>query len=883
MHKFIQTILLLVCFVFATNTQAQIINIPDANFKAKLLQSTSSNEIAKDSSGNRIKIDVNNDGQIQQSEALLVYKLVLSNNGIASMNGIEYFTNLKYLNCSSNLLTTINEIDLTNLLELNCRNNKLTSLNLSNFRMLENLDCSYNNLTTLNGSGLTNLKEFWCTNNNLLTSLNLSGCTNLFTLHCEINSLSTLSLSGCTNLIALDCEENQLQNLSVSGFTELKTIYCDNNQLQTLDFIGCTNLESIYCYNNRLQTLDVSDCSILRTLDCRGNILSSLIVNGLTNLEWLQCSNNQLSSLNVDGLTKLKTLDCGNNQLPSINVLSLTNLEGLYCPYNQLTFLSVYNLTNLKYLHVNNNNKLTYINLKNGICDSFYINHTDGIYYILHNNPNLRFICADDSDINTLKQNLISANLYNVTINSFCSSTLSGSYYDLNATIKLDLDNDGCTSQDANYPNLKIKIKNATDSGFAYSDVQGNFAIPFDIGSYTLIQQLPNSYFICSPTSTTITLPEDTIPQQFCITPNGIHHDVSITVIPVRAARPGFSDAKYKIVLKNKGNQIENGTLLFNYDENKQDFISASSTPNSITSGQLAFVFSNLQPFVTREITVTMRNNAPTDNPAVNTGDVIQLSVTANLDNGVRDEFFKDNFQNIKQTVIGSFDPNDKTCLEGDIITPILVGDFVNYLIRFENTGTANAENIVVTDFIDLNTFDISTLEITSTSHNCKTLIRNGNKVQFVFDNINLPFTEPLKYGYVAFKIKLRDDLTIGDSLKNHADIYFDYNLPITTNTATSRIETVTAIKYNSKKEGSLSVYPNPGNGNFTVNFESEGNNPILISVSDINGKTVYEQKTVHHNRSSTSIELQNLPNGMYQLQIFSDKDVWIQKLLLVK
>ena len=740
MHKFIQTILLLAFFAFAANTQAQVINITDANFKAKLLQSSSSNEIAKDSSGNKIKIDVNNDGQIQQSEALLVYKLVLSNNSIASMNGIEYFTNLKYLNCSSNLLTTINEIALANLLELNCRNNKLTSLNLSNFRMLEDLDCSYNNLTTLNGSGLTNLKVFWCTNNNLLTSLNLSGCTNLFTLHCEINSLSTLSLSGCTSLIALDCEENQLQNLSVRGFTELKTIYCENNQLQTLDFIGCTNLELIYCYNNRLQTLDVSDCSILRTLDCHTNILSSLIVNGLTNLEWLECSHNQLTSLNVDSLTKLNTLACGNNQLPSLNVLSLTNLEGLYCPYNQLTFLSVYNLTNLKYLHVNNNNKLTYINLKNGICDSFYINHADGIYYILHNNPNLRFICADDSDINTLKQNLISANLYNVTINSFCSSTLSGSYYDLNATIKSDLDNDGCTSQDANYPNLKIKIKNARDSGFAYSDVQGNFAIPFDIGSYTLIPQLPNSYFICTPTSTTITLPEDTIPQQFCVTPYGTHHDVFISVIPIRAARPGFSDATYKIVLKNKGNQLESGTIKFIYDENKQDFISASTTPTTIASGELTFAFSNLQIFATREIIVTMRTNSPTDNPPVNAGDVLNVQVAATLDNGVRDEYIKDNFLNIKQTVLGSIDPNDKTCLEGNIATPDVIGDFVNYLIRFENTGTANAENVVMTDFIDLSKFDISTLELTSTSHSCKTLISNGNKVQFVFDNINLPF-----------------------------------------------------------------------------------------------------------------------------------------------
>jgi hypothetical protein len=139
-----------------------------------------------------------------------------------------------------------------------------------------------------------------------------------------------------------------------------------------------------------------------------------------------------------------------------------------------------------------------------------------------------------------------------------------------------------------------------------------------DSGTYTLTPQPLNDYFNCTPTSTTITFPEDTIPQQFCITPNGTHHDVSVTIIPVRAARPGFSDATYKIVLKNKGNQIENGTVLFNYDESRQDYISSTDTPSNIQSGQLTFTFSNLQLFETREITVTMRTNAPTDNPAVN-------------------------------------------------------------------------------------------------------------------------------------------------------------------------------------------------------------------------------------------------------------------------
>jgi hypothetical protein len=262
---------------------------------------------------------------------------------------------------------------------------------------------------------------------------------------------------------------------------------------------------------------------------------------------------------------------------------------------------------------------------------------------------------------------------------------------------------------------------------------------------------------------------------------------------------------------------------------------------------------------------------------------VLGLSVALNLNNSVIDEYLADNFHAIKQIVVGSFDPNDKTCLEGEIITPALAGDFVNYLIRFENTGTANAENIVVTDFIDLAKFDISTLEITSTSHSCKTLISNGNKVQFVFDNINLPFTEPLKHGYVAFKIKTKNNLAIGDSLNNTADIYFDYNLPIKTNTVTTKISTPTAIKTNSKNDGSLSIYPNPSIGNFTINFESKGKYPIIIKLIDMKGSVVLEINIQHQDKSNIQFQQNDLPNGIYQVNITSEKENWTQKLLITK
>jgi uncharacterized repeat protein (TIGR01451 family) len=1003
MHKFIQTICLFVLLTFALNTQAQIINIPDANFKAKLLQSTATNSIALDSLGRSIKVDINNNDEISVNEALRVFQLDISSSSISNLTGLENFvklttlccynnsitnipqanlinlkklvcylnnftsfnlslsTNLEYLNItrcaltsftanssnkiryldmSSNLLTSLdvhattldtlictsnnlNSLDVTgcinmkmlscynnsidsldlsscinlqslgcsdnelvflnvsgniNLIYLFCENNDLTSLNVSNLSKLQSLSCNNNNLTSLNANGCRSLKYLHCRNSRSLSSLGFTGCDSLEFLYAAENSLTNLDVSSCINLKYLECPRNQLSDLNLSNNIKLETLDCYDNMFDSLNVSGLSKLKSLFCYNNKLLGLRVSGCTSLESFSCENNFLKNLSLVGLINLQRLSCYNNQLEQLTLGtSHPLLHTIECGSNALTNLNLAGCRNLATLNANFNQLTGIDLTSCTQMQNLGLYEN-KLQFIYLKNGVNQTrpIELNWNFGSFI-----QTLRYICADTSEFAVLQRFMDNFGYTNVAINSLCDGTLNGSLYTLQGNVKYDSNNNNCSSTSVIYPVIKINVMNSTDSADIISDAQGNFSLFLNSDTFTLKPVIPTSYFYSIPASAVVVLPDSVLPS-FCIKPNGVHNDLSVTVIPVRPARPGFSDATYKIVLKNKGTQIESGTIIFNYDESRQDYISSTDTPSNIQSGQLTFTFSDLQLFETREITVTMRTNAPTDNPAVNVGDVIQLSVTANLDNGVRDEFFKDNFQNIRQTVVGSFDPNDKTCLEGDIITPALVGDFVNYLIRFENTGTANAENVVVTDFIDLNTFDISTLEITSTSHNCKTLISNGNKVQFVFDNINLPFTEPLKHGYVAFKLKLKNNLGIGDSLKNKADIYFDYNLPITTNTAASRIDNVTAIKTIANKEGSLSVYPNPSNGNFTVNFESPVRQTIIVKIVAINGNVVYEQNLYHNYQSQLQLN-QNLPAGVYLITVNSEKEQYTQKLIITK
>ena len=317
---------------------------------------------------------------------------------------------------------------------------------------------------------------------------------------------------------------------------------------------------------------------------------------------------------------------------------------------------------------------------------------------------------------------------------------------------KIDFNNNGCDVNDSVYPNLKFNITNGTVSGSLISNATGNYSIPVSAGTHTITPQFENpAYFNATPTSTTVTFPATTSPfiQNFCIAPNGIHHDLEITVIPIDVARPGF-DAKYKIKYKNKGNLNENATINFDFNDAILDYVSSSVTPTSQAIGTLSWSVGTITPFQSGEILVTLNVNSPMETPAVNGGDVLSYTATANGLN--TDETPDDNTFTLSQVVVNSFDPNDKTCLEGAIINPSMIGKYVHYKIRFENTGTFAAQNIVVKDMIDTTKFDVSTLQMTDTSHSCVTRITNPNKVEFIFENINLPFDDANNDGYVVLK-----------------------------------------------------------------------------------------------------------------------------------
>ena len=109
----------------------QNVNIPDANFKAYLV--------------NNKAINTNGDKEIQVSEASAFTDTIdCIGLNISNLNGIEAFTALTYLLCDDNKLTSLDVSKNTALTYLSCNYNQLTSLDLSKNTALTYLECEGN-------------------------------------------------------------------------------------------------------------------------------------------------------------------------------------------------------------------------------------------------------------------------------------------------------------------------------------------------------------------------------------------------------------------------------------------------------------------------------------------------------------------------------------------------------------------------------------------------------------------------------------------------------------------------------------------------------------------------------------------------------------------
>ena len=483
---------------------------------------------------------------------------------------------------------------------------------------------------------------------------------------------------------------NQLTNLS-----KFVCNHCGDNTISTLDLSYNINLTSIVCIEAPLQTIILGNKPNLTKIDLSN---SSLIEN---------ISFNNCPALEYANLATVSTASYDFTNNHNLNTLLLS-------PGLTTGTLDLSQNPNLSYLSINDVAYSSII-LKNGTQTNFvdfndFVN-PGSIYGI-----NLEYICADDNEIANVRN--ATNNNPNIEVNSYCSITPGGNYNTITGVVKYDSDNNGCDSNDVVFPNIKMKITQWGINSATFTNQLGNYTFYTTFADQLVEPQIENpSYFNFSPQDASISFPDNNnnvFTQNFCLSPNGTHNDLEVAIMPVTPARPGF-DAFYKIVYKNKGNQTLSGSVNLAFDDLKTDFVIANPVVDNLTTNSLTWNYSNLLPFESRSITIVLNVNSPIEIPTVNNGDV--LDFTTSITPIIGDEFPSDNTFDYNQTVVGSFDPNDITCLEGETVSPSEIGNYLHYAVNFENTGTYEAENVVVKDVIDTNKFDIESLQVMNTSN----------------------------------------------------------------------------------------------------------------------------------------------------------------------
>ncbi len=102
---------------------------------------------------------------------------------------------------------------------------------------------------------------------------------------------------------------------------------------------------------------------------------------------------------------------------------------------------------------------------------------------------------------------------------------------------------------------------------------------------------------------------------------------------------------------------------------------------NTQVLNELSWNYNNLLPFETRTINLTFNLNSPMEIPALNSGDI--LNFLTSIFPIANDEMPADNVANFEQIMVNSFDPNNKTCLEGNFVSPTKIGGYLHYNINF--------------------------------------------------------------------------------------------------------------------------------------------------------------------------------------------------------
>lgn len=451
----------------------------------------------------------------------------------------------------------------------------------------------------------------------------------------------------------------------------------------------------------------------------------------------------------------------------------------------------------------------------------------------------------------------------------------------ITGTVFRDLSNDGMIDTiDPGFPG--IVIEGLPGPRYYLSDpINGGYVAQVDTGSYSFdIPNIPPYHSLTTTAPHTATFNNsgntDSL-NHFGLFPTPGISDLRIEVTAMAPARPGGL-VNYQVACKNIGTDTISGTVYFRSDTRFQYLFN----PSNLIGDTIFWAFSNLTPQESRIFQVPLQLVTL---PTVNLGDTL-------CSNGWVEPMAGDvepvnNRDTTYQIVIGSFDPNDKSANPIGDISPanIAMGTWIEYLIRFQNTGNDTAFSVIIRDTLDPN-LNVSSFEMLDASHNYQISLNGVGNLEWRFQNILLPdsnVNELRSHGFIKYRIRPKTSLTIGETIENDANIYFDFNPPITTNTTlhTVLMPTFTEPLLTGPADH-VTIFPNPTKGNIQIRLNLSNATVSNVEIFDLQGHMVnHTSLNVGIGMTEYGIGLGMLQKGGYLFRITIGEEVFTKKIIL--
>lgn len=346
--------------------------------------------------------------------------------------------------------------------------------------------------------------------------------------------------------------------------------------------------------------------------------------------------------------------------------------------------------------------------------------------------------------------------------------------------------------------------------------------------------------------------------------------DLQVFLTPVSPYRPGFP-VRYDVLCRNAGTMSTDADLSLMLDDGLA-FDSTSLAPTGITGNTLTWSLGAMLPLHNIQLSVYC-----TQSVADTLGSPV--TTTAEITPIAGDLVPVDNTVTTNNQVVGSFDPNDISVDPTLIDIDDLDRSTLDYLIRFQNTGTDTAFTVAVENVLPTNS-DPTSFELIATSHPVSLAYYDfDHKMRFQFDDILLPDSntnELGSHGFVRYRLRPGVGVSVGDSILNSAAIFFDFNAPVITNTVRTVIGTTTSMPATARDEG-IELYPDPTSGLVHLRTGLELAN-AGFSLTNALGQTTLRGRV---NGTSHILDLSDQAPGIYLFTLCSAVGMITERLLV--